>query len=191
MSNSRGNMIAVLVVNIPQVIAAIVVLSLYWRNPSDVCDAKHNAQWIIWSSISTIRMAVYSIIVVIMFYWKAYFENHTNHFMQIIGFRNIVDAMGLVWFIIGNLWLFGDDDSNSCTNPHESPIYNLCFSMVIINYLQICLPCILAALLLPLFCFCMPCLIRILARYNRTNQVSRSSSSLIIIIIIFIITICL
>lgn len=23
--------------------------------------------------------------------------------------RNIVDAMGLVWFIIGNLWLFGDD----------------------------------------------------------------------------------
>ena len=85
--------------------------------------------------------------------------------------RNIIDAMGLVWFIIGNLWLFGDDEDTLCEHPKNSPIYQLCVSMVIINYLQICLPCILAALLLPLFCFCMPCLIRVLARYNRTNQV--------------------
>lgn len=171
MNNSRGNMIAVLAVNLPQVIAAIVVLSMYWDH-STVCDATHSTRWKLWSSFSAIRMAVYSAIVVIMFYWKPFFERHPNHFVQITGFRNIVDAMGLVWFIIGNLWLFGDDDSNSCPDPQRSPIYNLCFSMVIINYLQICLPCILAALLLPLFCFCMPCLIRILARYNRTTQVS-------------------
>lgn len=38
--------------------------------------------------------------------------------------------------------------------------------MLIVNYVQICLPCILAVILIPVFCFCMPCLIRFLARIN-------------------------
>ena len=71
------------------------------------------------------------------------------------------------------MWLFGDDD-NSCRNPTHSPIYNLCVSMIVLNYIQICLPCILAILLIPIMCFCAPCLIRLLARLqdSRANAVS-------------------
>lgn len=70
------------------------------------------------------------------------------------------------------MWLFGDDDSG-CENPTRSPIYILCISMLIINYIQICLPCIIAVIMIPIFCFCMPCLIRILARLHdpRATQV--------------------
>lgn len=68
------------------------------------------------------------------------------------------------------MWLFGDDD-NSCSHPGHSPVYNLCLSMLIINYVQICLPCIIAILLIPVFCFCMPCLIRILARLQDPRTV--------------------
>ena len=49
-------------------------------------------------------------------------------------------------------------------HPERSPIYGLCVSMLIINYIQICLPCIVAVIMIPVFCFCMPCLIRLLAR---------------------------
>eukprot|EP00602_Paraphysomonas_sp_CaronLab_P000885 CAMPEP_0185031734 /NCGR_PEP_ID=MMETSP1103-20130426/19358_1 /TAXON_ID=36769 /ORGANISM="Paraphysomonas bandaiensis, Strain Caron Lab Isolate" /LENGTH=186 /DNA_ID=CAMNT_0027567357 /DNA_START=595 /DNA_END=1155 /DNA_ORIENTATION=- len=59
------------------------------------------------------------------------------------------------------MWIFGDD---SCDSAFKSPVYDLCVAMLIVNYIQICLPCIVAILLIPVFCFCMPCLIRILAR---------------------------
>ena len=50
----------------------------------------------------------------------------------------------------------------------------LCVAMLVINYVQICLPCIVAILLIPIFCFCMPCLIRLLAHLqnNRAAVVS-------------------
>lgn len=48
----------------------------------------------------------------------------------------------------------------------RSPIYGLCVSMLVINYVQICLPCIVAMIMIPVFCFCMPCLIRLLARLH-------------------------
>jgi hypothetical protein len=96
--------------------------------------------------------------------------------IQLTNTRNIVDAIGLIWFVVGNMWIFGDDrsspspisslilSSNNCHSAGKSPIYSLAVAMLIINYIQICLPCIIAILLIPVFCFCMPCLIRILAR---------------------------
>ena len=81
---------------------------------------------------------------------------------KIASVRNIVDAAGLIWFVIGNMWLFTEDFN--CSNPWGSPVYVYCVIMIIINYIQICLPCIIAILLIPVFCFCMPCLIRLLAR---------------------------
>lgn len=167
-------MIAVLIINVPQILAATIILGIHWMDNMP-CDDAHQSKWKIWASISAIRMALYCALVVIMFRYKNYFELNPEKFVQIAGFRNIVDAMGLVWFIIGNLWLFGDDNStgSACDDPGKSAIYNVCFSMIVISYIQICLPCILAALLLPLFCFCMPCLIRVIARLNnRANPVS-------------------
>ena len=77
--------------------------------------------------------------------------------------RTFVEAAGLVWFLVGNMWLFGDDsDTGVCKHAARSPIYVLCLSMVIISYIQICLPCIVAILLVPVLCFCLPCLIQCL-----------------------------
>lgn len=51
-----------------------------------------------------------------------------------------------------------------CAHPNRSPLYKLCVAMVFINYAQLCLPCVVVIFMLPVLCFCLPCLIRILAR---------------------------
>lgn len=96
-------------------------------------------------------------------YNRPWIESRPEFHIKLINLRNTIDVFGLIWFVVGNMWLFGDDN-NSCRHPEKSPIYDLCLSMLIINYIHICLPCIIAILLIPVFCFCMPCLIRMLAR---------------------------
>ena len=105
-------MYAVLFVNIPQIVAAFVILLMYWKNET-ICDDDHRLKWRLWSSCSAIRMAVYCGLIIIMFKWKQYFDDHPRQLLQITSLRNIVDAMGLVWFIIGNLWIFGDDNGKN------------------------------------------------------------------------------
>jgi hypothetical protein len=61
------------------------------------------------------------------------------------------------------------DCSNHCHGAGKSPVYTLAVAMLVINYVQICLPCIIAILLIPVFCFCMPCLIRVLARIQEVH----------------------
>ena len=58
---------------------------------------------------------------------------------------------------------------NNCKHADRSPVYRLCAVMLLVNYIQICLPCIIAVTMIPVFCFCMPCLIRILARLHGGN----------------------
>lgn len=55
--------------------------------------------------------------------------------------RNGLDALGLIWFVVGNMWLFGGD-VEICPHPNRSPLYTLCVAMVFINYAQLCLPCV-------------------------------------------------
>lgn len=118
-------------------------------------------------------MLSYSAIILFMDVFRVWLQEHREYNDRIKSIRNTVDAFGLIWFVVGNMWLFGDDD-NSCKDAMRSPIYNMCISMLIINYIQICLPCIIAILLIPVFCFCMPCLIRLLARLqdSRAQAVS-------------------
>lgn len=96
-------------------------------------------------------------------YYRTYLVEHREYNDRMRSIRNTIEAFGLVWFVVGNMWLFGDDN-NICHHPERSPIYNLCVSLLVLNYVQICFPCIIAIVLIPVFCFCMPCLIRILAR---------------------------
>jgi hypothetical protein len=91
--------------------------------------------------------------------------------------RHIFKPFFILRFIVGNVWLFGDDAV--CTNPGASPVYNLCFAMLIISYIQICLPCIIALCMIPVFCFCMPCLIRMLARLQNENAPKGASDTII------------
>lgn len=174
-TTSRATVLAIMTVNIPQILAAIIVLSIHWRDPVLVCDSDHETKWRVWSSFAATRMSVYSFIVMFMYIFKSLFDDRPRLAAQITSFRNMIDALGLIWFVVGNMWLFGDDD-NTCRHPDRSPIYGLCISMLIINYIQICLPCILAAIMIPVFCFCMPCLIRLMARLNnRAVQVNEQN----------------
>lgn len=171
-SSSRATLYIIFSVNIPQIIATIIVLSMHWHD-HDVCDASHSIRWKWWAIFSALRMFSYSFVVLFMDLFRPWLQERRDYADRVKSLRNTIDAFGLIWFVVGNMWLFGDDD-DSCQHPERSPIFNLCVSMLIINYIQICLPCILAILLIPVFCFCMPCLIRILARMQdlRSTQVS-------------------
>jgi E3 ubiquitin-protein ligase RNF38/44 len=161
--NDRISLCAILTVNVPQVVACLVVLTHHWDD-TPICDTLHNWRWKWWSFLSAFRMVVYSTIIIYMVHNRGYYETRLHEWHQLNSFKNIVDALGLVWFVVGNMWLFGDDEAQSCDHPERSPVYRLCAVMLLINYIQICLPCIVAFAMIPVFCFCMPCLIRILAR---------------------------
>ena len=163
--NDRVSVCAILTVNIPQIIATMVVLSHHWDD-APVCDEVHKMRWNWWSALSAIRMATYSAIIVYMVTFRRVLERRPDEWHHLNGIKNIVDAMGLVWFVVGNMWLFADDDAQGCEHPDRSPVYRLCAIMLLINYIQICLPCIIAFAMIPVFCFCMPCLIRIIARLH-------------------------
>ena len=45
----------------------------------------------------------------------------------------------------------------------EIPVYVTDVAMLVIQYAQICLPCLFAVAMVPVFCFCLPCVIRLLA----------------------------
>lgn len=160
-SSSRATVIAISSMHIPQIIAAAFVLGLHWSDTSP-CDNSHRERWKWWCLISAIRMLIYTTILIGMHTTRTYLEANPTQMAKIASVRNIVDAAGLIWFVIGNMWLFTEDFN--CSNPWGSPVYVYCVIMIIINYIQICLPCIIAILLIPVFCFCMPCLIRLLAR---------------------------
>jgi len=132
-------------------------------------------KWIWWATISASRMLIYSITILSIQVFKAYLDERPRLNGQVNNFRNIVDALGLIWFVVGNMWLYGED-SASCKNPEQSPVYKLCTAMIIINYIQICAPCIVAILMIPVFCFCMPCLIRLLARLQGGRQIPRGAT---------------
>lgn len=157
-------------VNLPQVLATFIILAVFWSTDK-TCDQAHVLRWKVWALISALRMLVYAVIVWYMQFRRPLLQEHYEVYNKWRSFRNTIDAMGLVWFVVGNMWLFGDDD-NSCLNPEKSPIYDLCLSMLIFNYIQICFPCIIAIILIPIFCFCTPCLIRLLARLNDSRAVS-------------------
>jgi hypothetical protein len=176
LQTARATMWAITCVNIPQIFATIIILYTHW-NDDKVCDATHRGRWNIWATVSAIRMAIYTGIVIFMHFWQSYLAERPDLFRHCQGNRNLVDAIGMGWFVIGNMWLLGDD--TSCTNPNDSPAYNLCLAMLIVNYIQICLPCIIAILMIPVFCFCMPCLIRVLARLQDIQSAKGATEAVI------------
>ena len=171
----RTTMIALIVMTVPQVIAALVILPMYWYD-KDICSQENHDKWNWWALLSTLRMFVYMAAVVFMHYNRDWIiENH--RVVQANNIRNMVDAAGFVWFLVGNVWVFSDEVD--CSDPGKSHVYNLCLWMLIINYVQICLPCIIALFFIPFFCFCMPCLIRVLARLHNQNAPKGATDTLI------------
>lgn len=80
--------------------------------------------------------------------------------VQLERIRIPLEKFALIWVLVGQLWL---QQSDECVDT--SPVlYTLCFWLVVIGFTYILLPCIIIVLMLPFLCFCLPCVIRILAR---------------------------
>ncbi|XVF49240.1 hypothetical protein PTKIN_Ptkin03bG0252800 [Pterospermum kingtungense] len=58
-------------------------------------------------------------------------------------FRWIVKACFFVWFVVGNVWLFGGDSSSGAPNLHR-----LCITFLVFCYIEFTLPFILCAVIL-------------------------------------------
>ena len=63
-------------------------------------------------------------------YFSPRIGTSSDEWHHLNGIKNIVDAMGLVWFVVGNMWLFADDDAQGCEHPDRSPVYRLCAIML-------------------------------------------------------------
>jgi E3 ubiquitin-protein ligase RNF38/44 len=169
-NTTRYLTILITVVNIPQVLAGFFVLALNWYD-SSACDSEYTAQWKFWSVVQLILISMHTIMRLVI--WRAG-EAHVAVSHALTTAKNALEALGLIWFVTGNLWLFGGQDE-TCTDASESPIYQLCLALIIILYIQICLPCILAVLMVPVLCFCLPCVVRILS-YLHDPMAGRGAS---------------
>ncbi|RYY83619.1 hypothetical protein EON63_10830 [archaeon] len=167
-ASSWTTVVIITIANVPQILAGMIVLYLYW-DLDHACDLEHVNKWKIWSVLCIVRMAIYTVLIAYIQQYRAYLQDNPERYQKLVSLRNTIEAFALIWFVVGNMWLFGDDD-DTCIHPHDSHIYNLCFSYLIIMYLQICAPCILAILLIPVFCFCLPCFIRVLARLHDSRR---------------------
>ena len=167
----RLELCVIVTVNTPQIIAALIILTHTWPGTEQTqCGKDYINRWNIWAGVSTLRMFLYSILILYMMFRKEWLQARPRILRNMTTTKNLLDILQLVWFVVGNMWLFGGNENSPllgpCPYPERSPVYRLAVTMLIFNYIQICLPCIIALIMIPVFCFCMPCLIRLVARLN-------------------------
>mmetsp|Transcript_3309 Transcript_3309/g.9735 ORF Transcript_3309/g.9735 Transcript_3309/m.9735 type:complete len:332 (-) Transcript_3309:49-1044(-) len=154
-------------VNVPQVAACLVVFPVFWRSDLPLCDAEARAQWRVWGIAHALRLA--AVTAVAGARWRlAPREGEEDtaarrrYRVLATNARNSLDALALIWFVVGNMWLLGGTD-DACADAGRSAIYATDVAMLAVQYAQICLPCLFALAMVPVFCFCLPCVIRLLA----------------------------
>jgi hypothetical protein len=155
-----------LILYIPQIITTVAILSIYWnKGDHDACDEPHLVRWKIWTAVTAFRMLIYSTLIVCLYHFQSWLQHNRPHlYARAILTRNFIDGIGFIWFIVGNIWLLGNDVSDGCSRPQSSPIYLLSVVMLILNYVQFGFPVFVAILCVPIMCCCMPCLLRALDR---------------------------
>ena len=169
-ANARALIFIAIFVNIPQIIAAAIILNQYW-NVDHPCDEEHRNTWKLWSVVNAVRLVFHSASTLIL-HWDEDWINEREEFKQRA--RRVLylaEGFGIIWFIIGNFWLFASSGDSGmkhyCRSEVSSPLYSLTLAMIVLTYAQLFLPCVIAVLLVPLICLCMPCIIRFVARMNR------------------------
>eukprot|EP00611_Tribonema_gayanum_P011131 TRINITY_DN2128_c1_g1_i1.p2 TRINITY_DN2128_c1_g1~~TRINITY_DN2128_c1_g1_i1.p2 ORF type:complete len:363 (+),score=125.60 TRINITY_DN2128_c1_g1_i1:1726-2814(+) len=160
-TTTRYLMILTAIVNIPQIIGGAFVLAAHWRDDA-ACDAEHRARWRVWSVLELAIIAGHTAIRAAT--WRAG-EARADVSHALATAKNALEALGLIWFVAGNLWLFGGQDEG-CEDASASAIYQLCLVLIVVLYVQICLPCLLAVLMVPVLCFCLPCVVRVLSYFH-------------------------
>jgi hypothetical protein len=157
--NSRLVIWIITFVNIPQIIAASIVMGLNWKTDA-LC---YRIQ--VWVLLHTIYLASALGVEWIMYYLNGNSSNRSirwrENYMGIVNnIKYALDLGGLFWFLVGNMWVVSE--GGRCDDG--SPMYQLALWLIVISYAKIFLPCLLLLALLPVICFCLPCLIRILSR---------------------------
>lgn len=157
--NSRLIIWGMSLVNLPQIIAASVVMGLKWKEET-LC---YRIQ--VWVLVHTCHLALTLALEWVLYYLNRSRSNRAIHWReQYMGYLSQLkyglDLAGLFWFLVGNMWVISD--GARCDDG--SAMYQLALWMIIIAYAKIFLPCLLLLLLLPVICFCLPCVIRLLSR---------------------------
>lgn len=154
---------AALLVNIPQILVVCCVFSLKWDADAGVCDAASRARWRVWGAAHAARLGATTIVAGLRWRFATRDEPSGRRSAALVSnLRNSLDALALIWFVVGNMWLLGGSDTQ-CNDANKSPIWVVDVAMLVVQYAQICLPCVFAIALVPVFCFCLPCVIRLLA----------------------------
>ncbi|CAI5709003.1 hypothetical protein KXD40_004812 [Peronospora effusa] len=157
--NSRLIIGAISLVNLPQIIAAAVILASSWQNET-LCFRIQ-----VWVLLHTIHLTLTLLLEWALYYLNLARSNNAirlrEKYMTILSqVKYGLDLAGLFWFLVGNMWVISD--SARCNDG--SAMYQLALWMIIISYAKIFLPCLLLLALLPILCFCLPCVIRLLSR---------------------------
>lgn len=157
--NTRLIMWVLTLVNAPQIIAASIIMALKWKDET-LCFRIQ-----IWVLFHTIHLALTLALEWVLYFLNGDSSNRTIRWReQYMGYISQVkyglDLVGLFWFLVGNMWVISD--GARCDDG--STMYHLALWMIIISYAKIFLPCLLLLALLPVICFCLPCVIRLLSR---------------------------
>lgn len=157
--NSRLIIWGLTLVNFPQILASSVLLGLKWKQ-STLC---YRIQ--VWVLVHTAHLALTLALEWALYYLNRSRSNRAIHWRErYMGYLAQVkyglDLAGLFWFLVGNMWVISD--GARCDDG--SAVYQLALWMIVIAYAKIFLPCLLLLLLLPVICFCLPCVIRLLSR---------------------------
>ena len=179
-SSNRFATYATIALHVPLFLGTVVVLGMEWnlakRYDTDDFDETYGKQalncddlkerakeWRLWAVVTCIRLVLATAVQ-----WRRYvlvdIEQlpETNEAVKAINNkRNMLEAAAIVWFVIGNLWIFAQRSYMIC-GERSSYTYWACVVNLSAQYLQICLPCLVALLLVPVFCFCLPCFVRLM-----------------------------
>lgn len=115
----------------------------------------HVWTWRVWAAVGTARLLASTAVT-----WRMYSLMERRGLPASIpavrvarNARNIVDAAAVVWFVVGNLWLLTSATEITC-GVERSLVFVACLVLLGVQYLEICLPCLLALCLVPIFCCC-------------------------------------
>lgn len=147
------------VLNLPQAIAVVIVLSLL--DDPFRCDRPLG----IWCTVAAVRQ----VLSVVCMTATARYHGRENTAPVAAKFLSSLyqplSTFNLVWFIFGNLWYIGSEEG-SC-NEH---LRKLSLSLVIIQYIVMFLPCIILMVSLPFACLCFPMFMRVVSVLNPAPQ---------------------
>ena len=161
---------AVTVANVPQALAAFIVVGLSAES-GEKCES---APLSIWAIVQAIRL-----LTTVYIAWNLRRESvvdpnlNTERARWLHRIKAPVDNFGLVWLVMGNIWMLGADKGCVDTAPM---LMQMCTALIYIGFIGLFLPCIFVLLMLPFVCFCLPCVLRLLAVMAGVTQKQKGAS---------------